>query len=201
MQSINTLIRKKGFRYLLLGLGFVAVIALTGMNVYSLYDIRDKMTLGEEERQMALLDDLVRDVRLQVLEPFLGLNKLELEPVEYTIEETGQFPLQLQEKVLSASNSPVFDGIYYTPENIDPCLEGTEIYAFDYSSNQLKLTDTYPTTICDGVGLARTKARIELNSFNYRWNNNVEFDAHRTMNSGFINVPENKVIGYWVFKN
>ena len=132
MQSINTLIRKKGFRYLLLGLGFVAVIALTGMNVYSLYDIRDKMTLGEEERQMALLDDLVRDVRLQVLEPFLGLNKLELEPVEYTIEETGQFPLQLQEKVLSASNSPVFDGIYYTPENIDPCLEGTEIYAFDY---------------------------------------------------------------------
>lgn len=196
MQSINTLIRKKGFRYLLLGLGFVAVIALTGMNVYSLYDIRDKMTLGEEERQMALLDDLVRDVRLQVLEPFLGLNKLELEPVEYTIEETGQFPPQLQEKVLAASNSPVFDGIYYTPENIDPCLEGTEIYAFDYSSNQLKLTDTYPTTICDGVGLARTKARIELNSFNYRWNNNVEFDAHRTMNIGFINVPENKVIGY-----
>lgn len=123
MQSINTLIRKKGFRYLLLGLGFVAVIALTGMNVYSLYDIRDKMTLGEEERQMALLDDLVRDVRLQVLEPFLGLNKLELEPVEYTIEETGQFPPQLQEKVLAASNSPVFDGIYYTPENIDPCLE------------------------------------------------------------------------------
>ncbi len=196
MQSINSLIRKKGFRYLLLGLGFAAVIALTGMNVYSLYDIRDKMTLGEEERQMALLDDLVRDVRYEVLDPFLGLNALELEPVGYSIEETGQFPPQLQEKLILASKSPVYDGIYYTPENTDPCVEGSEIYAFDYTTNQLELTNTFPTTICDGVGLARTKARIELNSFNYRWNNNVEFDAHRTLNIGFINVPENRVIGY-----
>jgi len=196
MQSINSLIRKKGFRYLLLGLGFAAVIALTGMNVYSLIDIRDKMTLGEEERQMALLDDLVRDVRLEVLEPFLGLNKLELEPVEYSIEKTGQFPPQLQEKVLAASKSSVFDGIYYTPADIDPCLEDVSIYAFDYSTKQLGLSNQYPAIVCDGVGLARTKARIELNSFNYRWNNNVEFDAHRTMNIGFINLQENKVIGY-----
>ena len=196
MQSINSFITLKFFRYLLLGIGISAIIALTGMNVYSLYDIRDKMTLGEEERQMALLDDLIRDVKLKVLEPFLGLNKLELEPVEYSIEETGQFPQQLQEKLLVASKSPVFDGIFYTPEHIDPCLENSEIYAFDYSSNQLQLTDLYPSTICDGVGLARTKARIELNSSDYRWNNNVEFDAHRTLNIGFINVPENKVIGY-----
>jgi signal transduction histidine kinase len=196
MQSINSLIRNKGFRYLLLGLGFAAVIALTGMNVYSLYDIRDKMSLGEEERQMALLDDLVRDVRLKVLDPFLGLNMLELEPVEYSIEETGQFPPLLQEKLILASQSPVYDGIYYTPENVDPCTDGSQIYTFDYQTNQLELTDTYPSTICDGIGLARTKARIELNSFNYRWNNNVEFDAHRTMNIGFINVPENKMIGY-----
>ena len=196
MQSINSLVRNKVFRFLLLGLGFAAVIALTGMNVYSLYDIRDKMTLGEEERQMAMLDELVRDVRLEVLEPFLGLNMLELEPVEYSIEETGQFPPLLQEKLLLASASPVYDGIYYTPENVDPCTQDSEIYAFDYTTNQLELTDVYPSTICDGIGLARTKARIELNSFNYRWNNNVEFDAHRTMNIGFINVPENKIIGY-----
>lgn len=196
MRSINSLIRNKVFRYLLLTLGFIAVIALTGMNVYSLYDIRDKMALGEEERQMALADELVRDVRLAVLEPFLGLNKLELEPVEYTISESGQFPPLLQEKLLKASENPIFDGIYYTPEDVDPCIAQTRIYAFDYSSTQLELTDDFPSIICDGLGLARTKSRIELNSFNYRWNNNVEFDAHRSMNIGFINIQENRVIGY-----
>ena len=196
MQSLNSFIRHKGFRYFLLGLGFVALIALTGMNVYSLYDIRDKMTLGEGERQMAMVDDLVRDVRLQVIGPFLGINKIELDPVEYTISETGQFPPQLQEKLLQASENTIYDGIFYTPADVDPCLDDSKIYSFDYSTNQLQYTDVFPTTICDGIGLARTKARIELNSFNYRWNNNLEFDAHRTMNIGFINIQENKVIGY-----
>lgn len=197
MQSINTFISKKSFRYLLLGLGLIAIITLTGMNVYSLYDIRDKISLGEEERQMALLDDLVRDVTLELYTPFLGLNKLELDPVEYSIEKTGQFPPQLQEKLLLASQSSIYDGLYYTPVNVDPCLENSQIYAFDYFSNQLELTNMYPTTICDGVGLARTKAQIELNSFDYRWNYNIEFDAHRTMNISFININENKIIGYF----
>lgn len=196
MQSINTFVSRKSFRYLLLGLGIIAIITLTGMNVYSLYDIRDKISLGEEERQMALLDDLVRDVTLELYTPFLGLNKLELDPVEYSIENTGQFPPQLQEKLLLASQSSIYDGLYYTPVNVDPCLENSQIYAFDYFTNQLELTNIYPTTICDGVGLARTKARIELNSFDYRWNYNIEFDAHRTMNISFININENKIIGY-----
>lgn len=196
MQSFNTLIRKKAVRYLLLGLGFVALIALTGMNVYSLYDIRDKMTLGEEERQMALLDELIRDVRSEIYSPFSGLNRIELEPVEYSISQSGQFPPQLQEKIQAASQSPIFDGIYYTPADLDPCQDQASIYSYNYSREQLELTSDFPTTLCDGVGLARTKARIELNSFNYRWNNNIEFDAHRTMNIGFINVRENRVIGY-----
>ena len=190
------MIRNKVFRWALLGLGIIAIIALTGMNVYSLYDIRDKMTQSEEERQLALLDEVIRDVRREVYAPFSGLHQIELDPVEYYISESGKFPPQLQEKVASASESPLFDGIYYTPADIDPCQDSTEVYAYNYSSKELQSTRDYPSTLCDGVGLARTKARIELNSFNYRWNNNIEFDAHRTMNIGFINLRENRVIGY-----
>ena len=113
------------------------------------------------------------------------------------LKKTGQFPPQLQEKLLLASQSSIYDGLYYTPVNVDPCVENSQIYAFDYFTNQLELTNIYPTTICDGVGLARTKARIELNSFDYRWNFNIEFDAHRTMNISFINIDENKIIGYF----
>lgn len=197
MKSMNSLISKNSFRYLFLGIGFVAVIALTGMNVFSLYDIRDKMKKGEEERQMALLDDLIRDVRLKVLEPFIGLNKLEIEPFEYLLQTRKKFPYELQEKILLASKNSVYNGIYYTPENSDPCLEGTKIYSFDYTINELILTDTYPAILCDGVRLAKTKARIELNNnFNYKWNNNVEFDAYRTMNISLINVSESNIFGY-----
>ena len=188
--------RSKAFRWALLGTGILAIIALTGMNVYSLYDIRERMVDGEEERQLSLVDELTRNVWRQIYRPFEGLGNLELEPTESTIENSGKFPPQLHEKIISAAESPLFDGLYYTPEGTDPCIEGTKVYVYNYSTQIMEYTENYPSTLCDGVGLARTKARIELNSFDYRWNNNVEFDAHRTMNIGFINLSENRIIGY-----
>lgn len=188
--------RNKAFRWILLLLGVAAIIALTGMNVYSLYDIRDKMTDGEEKRQIALVDDLVSDIRNEVYKPFRGLNRLELEPVEQSIANFGRFPSQVQEKINAASKNPIFDGIYYTPDGIDPCVAGSEIYSYSYSEESLELTDTYPPAVCDGVGIIRTKTRIELNSGQYRWNNIVEFDAHRSMNIGLLNLKEKRLIGY-----
>lgn len=188
--------KSKAFRWALLGIGLLAIIALTGMNVYSLYDIRARMIDGEEERQLSLVDELTRNVWRQIYQPFEGLGNLELEPTESTIENSGMFPPQLHEKIISAAESPLFDGLYYTPEGTDPCIDGTKVYVYNYSTQIMEYTENYPSTLCDGVGLARTKARIELNSFDYRWNNNVEFDAHRTMNIGFINLSENRIIGY-----
>ncbi len=190
------MIRSKVFRWALLGIGLLAIIALTGMNVYSLYDVRDRMIDGEEERQLALLDELIRNVRHEIYEPFNGLNQLELEPTENTMTSYGKFPPQVHEKIVKAADSPLFDGVYYTPEGTDPCLEESSVYSYNYAKQSMDFTNNYPSTLCDGVGLARTKARIELNSFDYRWNTNVEFDAHRTMNIGFINLRENRIIGY-----
>jgi len=190
------MLRSKLFRWALLGIGLLAIIALTGMNVYSLYDIRDRMVDGEEERQLQILDDLVRDISFHIYEPFTGLGSLELEPTENTIVNYGKFPPSVHEKIIAASESHLFDGIYYTPEGTDPCIENSKVYSYNYSTQRMDFTDEYPSTLCDGVGLARTKAKIELNSFDYRWNTNTEFDAHRTMNIGFININENRIIGY-----
>ncbi|RNC84771.1 MAG: sensor histidine kinase [Balneola sp.] len=190
------MLRSKVFRWSLLGLALLAVIALTGMNVYSLYDIRDRIIASEEERQLDLLDELVSKVRFEFYGPFRPLGKLELEPTENTIANHGKFPSQVQEIIVEASKNEVFDGIYYTPEGTDPCLDEEQIYSYNYSNETMVFTDSYPSTVCDGVGLVRTKARIELNSLEYNWNTNVEFDAHRTMNIGFINIKENRIIGY-----
>ena len=137
--------RNKLFRWLLLTLGLFAIIALTGMNVYSLYDIRDKMVEGEEKRQLALLDDMVHKIRRQFYAPLDGLGSLELEPVERTIANEGKFPPLVQEKIINVSKQPLFDGIYYTPEGTDPCQDSASIYVFDYSDNEMDYTDVYPS--------------------------------------------------------
>ena len=188
--------RNKIFRYVLLALGLLAIIALTGMNVYSLYDVRDKMVEGEEKRQLAVLDEMVNSIRLDIYRPFWPLRAMELEPIERSIENSGQFPVNLRNEIDSISHNPIFNGIYYTPEEVDPCIEGSEVYSYNSATKSLSQTSNYPATVCDGVRLAKTKAKIELNSFDYRWRTTVDFDAHRTMNIGLINLDEYRIIGY-----
>lgn len=166
------------------------------MNVYTLYEVRDTLIEGEQKKQIALLDEIALNVRRTIYRPYRGFNTLELEPIKGSLELNGQFPEQIREKLVQVAESPVFNGVYYTPADIDPCIEGSRVYELDRGSTLLSLTYNYPQILCDGVGLVRTKARIELNNFDYRWNTNTEFDAHRSMNIGFINLHENSVIGY-----
>lgn len=175
--------------------GLVAIIALTGMNVLSLYDLRDRMVESEEERRIDQLDEINDSIRNQVLQPLRGLYQLELEPIEESLQQSGQLPDNIQEVLVRSSQSPYFTGIYFTPESIDPCQEESSIYKFDPVNNDIFPTDDFPNLVCDGVGIARTKTRIQLNDFNYRWNNNWEFDTHRSLNLGLINLSESRMIG------
>ena len=183
-------------RWGLFSLSLSAILILTAMNVYTLYEVRDTLIEGEQKKQIALLDEIALNVRRAIYRPYRGFNTLELEPIKGSLEQNGQFPEQIREKLVQVAESPVFNGVYYTPADIDPCIEGSRVYELDRGSTLLSLTDNYPQILCDGVGLVRTKARIELNNFDYRWNTNTEFDAHRSMNIGFINLHENSVIGY-----
>lgn len=176
--------------------GLSAIIALTGMNVLSLYDLRDRMVESEEERRVDQLDEINDTIRNQILEPLRGLYRIELEPIESSIQQTGQLPDNFQEVLTRSSKSPFFNDIYFTPENVDPCDSNSTIYEYDSQNNRITPTNDYPDLICDGVGLARTKTKIQLNDFNYRWNNNFEFDTHRSLNVGLINLSESRMIGY-----
>ncbi len=191
--------RNRAFRWILLMLGLFAIIALTGINVLSLYDLRDRMVEAEKERRIDQLGEINDTIRNQVLQPLRGLHKLELEPVEQTFQQTGQFPENFREVLTRSAKSPFFDHVYYTPDNIDPCDPDASIYEYHPEEEKVVLTSNYPRLVCDGVGLTRTKTKIQLNDFNYRWNNNWEFDTHRSLSIGLINLTESRLIGFLTF--
>lgn len=193
------LLRSKATRWFLLLLGLGAIIALTGMNVYSLYGLRDQMVDAEEERRIDQVEGIVRSLRIDLLEPLLGLHKTDVENIESTFSETAVFPPAIQEKIIASSQYQLYKGIYYTPEGTDPCLQDVQIYAYNYQTQIFELTEVFPPLLCEGVGLVRTKTRILLNDINYRWNNNAEFDSHRSLNISLINLTEGRIMGYLTF--
>ena len=199
MNERMILLRSKAVRWFLLLLGLGAIIALTGMNVYSLYGLRDQMIEGEEERRIDQLEEMSSTIQLKLLEPLMGLHKIDLENIEASINSTGQFPKNVQEKLYQASQYELYKGIYYTPEGTDPCDENVQVYKYNYETHQIALTNDYPSLLCEGVDFVRTKTRIQLNDINYRWNNNAEFDTHRSLNISLINLTEGRIMGYLTF--
>tara|TARA_R110002096_G_scaffold170131_10_gene342244 strand:+ start:10562 stop:12262 length:1701 start_codon:yes stop_codon:yes gene_type:complete len=193
------LARNRAFRWILLMMGLVAIIALTGMNLYSLYEIRDRVTEGESSRQIRKAEEITLKVRSELYSPFFSLSRLELEPLEESLNKNGRFPENILSIMKDVSNNPIYTSIYYTPANVDPCVENSNVYMFNSNVSKMTPTQTYSPILCDGVGLVRTKTRIQLNDFDYQWNTIIVFDTHRSMNIGLINLPENRVIGYFTF--
>ncbi len=179
-------------------LGLIAVIALTGMNVFSLYDIRERVTESEEERQLKKAEEVAFLVQSEIYQPFNKLLSISKED-EKSLEDPETISSNLENIFFTLYQNPFTNAIYYTPEGIDPCEGGAEIFTFDNQFKKLVTTNSYPTLVCDGVGLVRSSTRIQVNNFDFRWRSMIEFDAHRSMNIGLINLTENRVIGYFTF--
>ena len=63
-------------RWILLAVGLVAIIALTGMNVYSLYTLRDTMVETDRERKNLQLEEVTSKIRESMYDPLWGLGKI-----------------------------------------------------------------------------------------------------------------------------
>ena len=96
------------------------------MNVYTLYEVRDTLIEGEQKKQIALLDEIALNVRRTIYRPYRGFNTLELEPIKGSLEQNGQFPEQIREKLVQVAESPVFNGVYYTQQILIHVLREAE---------------------------------------------------------------------------
>lgn len=190
------LLTKRALRWILLALGLIGIITLTGLNLYSLYDIKDRIIGTEKDRQLKKVEEIATNVRREMYNHTMGLSRLELDPIEQTFKQTGQFPEEMNKIIEKAAENRMFSSIYYTPEGLDPCSSNSHIFSFDYSTKRFKKSEFTTQVICDGVGLIKTRAKIQLNDFDYRWNYITEFDTHRSMNHALLNVAENRAIGY-----
>jgi signal transduction histidine kinase len=74
------------------------------------------------------------------------------------------------------------------------------IYNYDNENDVFSSVSEYDDLVCDGVGVARTRARIALDDIEYRWNTSVQFDTHRSMNIALIDINgDRNIIGFLTF--
>ncbi|MDZ7720483.1 MAG: HAMP domain-containing sensor histidine kinase [Balneolaceae bacterium] len=197
MKSIfNKYKQSNTLRWFFLGVGILAVVVLTGLNVYSLYALRESSIESAKENRKSQLEEFTHAVRHRFYSPFRGISKLDMSDLEDTWEENKNFPPHFREVLASAIEDSLFSNIYYTPDERIGCWHpDRDLYRFDRQTSSFVVDNEVPKEACDGIGISKTRMNT-VSLQDYRWNTRVEFDAHRSMTFALINNSEQKVVGH-----
>ncbi len=186
-------------RWFFFGIAILAVIALTVMNIYSLYALRDSTIEAAKENRKFQLEEYTNTVRHRFYLPLLEIRKLDMTDLEDTWVASGNFPIHFQYVLFEALQDSLFTDIYYTPDYLNGCYRPDDpIYEFNESAGVFTVAQDTPKEVCDGFGISKSRMNtISLDE--YRWNNKVAFDAHRSMTLALINLEERVLIGHITF--
>jgi signal transduction histidine kinase len=188
----------KSLRLIFFGIGLIAVVTLTAMNILSMYELRESTIEAAHDNKKNQIEEFTNQVRFRFFQPFRGIRKLDVEYYEQYVKEYGEIPPSFRNVLIEASQDSIFSDIYYSPHDQDHCLDTSKpIYKFNPVSREFEELNEVSELVCDGLGLARSRMKVLIEDF--RWNNKATFDTHRSMTLSLINLTEREVIGHLVF--
>jgi signal transduction histidine kinase len=199
MQAFHKLKKSNTLRWFFLGLGLLAVVALTVLNIYSLYALQESTVEAAKENRKIQLEEFSQKVRFRFYQPFRGIRNLDMNEIELSWNTYGAFPEHFNSVLNEAINDSLFTDIYYTPDHMKGCFKPDyPLYKFDPESELFSMTNSSPKEVCDGFGLSKSRMNtVDLE--NYNWNNRTMFDSHRTMTLALINPDHDTVLGHVTF--
>lgn len=188
--------KHNSLRWILLAAGIVAILGLTGMNIYSMYALRESAIESERENRKLQVAEFADKVRHRFFKSFHELVSMDMEYIQNTLESEKRFPEEAVNILSAASKDSIFQGIYFLPDNSKACRDGNyaPILKFDPHSQSFIESRNYPEVICDGMGIARTRMKVLISDYHY--NNKILFDTHRSMTIALVNLTDRSVIGY-----
>jgi len=186
-------------RWFFLGCGILAVAALTGMNVYSLYALRESTIEAAKENRKIQLEEYTNKIFFRFREPFRSIRDLEMKDLEESLNKRENLPAHFRKVFLEAVNDSLFSEVYFTREEHSGCHKPEHpVYVFDNQTGIFKVAGEIPKEVCDGFGISKSRMNtISLDE--YRWNNKGVFDAHRSMTLALINLEQKTIIGHITF--
>jgi signal transduction histidine kinase len=186
--------RYGSLRWILLAVGIIAILGLTGMNVYSLYQLHENTQESSRENKKLQIAEFSDKIRYRFFESFTGLSSIDTKHLQTTFQQTGQFIQEVTTLLDRAAKDSMYEDIYFIPGASDLCQQRKPILRYNGSAQQFVESSSYPEVVCDGMGIARTQMKSLIND--YKYSNKVIFDSHRSITIALLNASERTIFGY-----
>ncbi len=185
--------RYGSFRWILLTAGVIAILGLTGMNVYSLYALQENTRESARENKKLQIAEFADKIRYRFYKQLDGLGSTNIHRLKDRFQQEGQFTSEVIELLDKAAADSIYSGIYFIPSESDVCRKEGPILKYKSSEGFIDST-YYGDVVCDGMGIARTQMKSLINE--YRFNNKVLFDTHRSITITLVDPSKKSIFGY-----
>jgi len=182
-------------RWLLLAVGIASILGLTLMNVFSLWKLHQINLETSEDSKRSQLRQVRSEVGERITSDVSELWQMDMGQVEEYLLENRKLPDNIMNVIRAVGNDSLFNRIYYTDRVLPICETGGALMAFNTETQSLEFVTDYPSYICDGLELVRSKTKTLLTG-DYRWYTKTEWDGSRTMNIAMVNTANQTVVGY-----
>ncbi|MCW9709173.1 sensor histidine kinase [Fodinibius salsisoli] len=186
--------RYGSLRWILLAAGLIAILGLTGMNVYSLYQLHRSTIEADRQPKKLQVAEFADKVRYRFFKPFWGLSSTNMERFKAQFQKNNQFTNEVNKRVRQAANDSIFTNIYFIPSNSGRCSQFESILRYEAEQEKFVWDSNYPNTVCDGMGIARTQMKALVKDYEY--NNKAIFDTNRSITIAFVDPSAHTILGY-----
>lgn len=198
MPVLKQIKQSNKLRWFFLGIGLVAVVALTGMNVYSLYALRQSTIDSAKDHKKNQLEEFTHQVRYRFTRVPWAISKLDVQQITNLWETSRTIPSGLKDVLAEVDRDSLFQEIYFIPPEVENCYNNPDdIYKFDPFTKTFKTETEIPDTICDGFGISSSQLKALIGDL--RWSTKTTFDAHRSMTVALINQNDRSIEGHLGF--
>lgn len=181
------------FRWILLATGLLAIIGLTGMNVYYLYRLHQSAIQSNKENKRHQLDELTAKVKNRFIEVPRGIWKLNSINLEDALVSHEPIPREFNNYLKKISKDSLYSGIYFEFSHLSPSQSPLR-FAFSVKEDRLHPIAKFPQIVNDGIGLAKTRMKVFVND--YQFPTKTLFDTNRSMTVTIFNTNDHSIIGY-----
>jgi signal transduction histidine kinase len=185
---------KMSLRVVLFGLGLLAVVGLTGMNVYSLYALHESTINTSVDNQKNQISEFTFQTRSRFRTSLRGMRALDMAELQHLVTDGRDIPDSLLAIIRRIDDDPLFSDSYFLGKDIDPCQANEPLLRYNSKTGRMEMAGHYPEQVCDGINLAR--ARMKSLVGEYQWNNRLIHDAERSMTVAMINPEDHSIAGY-----
>ncbi|WP_340106087.1 sensor histidine kinase [Rhodohalobacter sp. 8-1] len=195
MKLLQKLKKANTLRIVFFGVAIIAVVALTLLNVYSLYELRNSSIESATDVKKLQIEEFANTIQYHFYGSVWDLRKMDMNTVESGWQNNQNLPEPFLEILQKVTKDPLYSSIHFIHKNNDGCVDpNLPVYRFDAPQNRFEAVSDVPNLVCDGFGISKSRARAIVDD--YRFNTRTTFDSHRSLTIALVDLTDNSVIGH-----